>query len=483
MVGGSSPSGRATTKATEPMSTGYAATVNIRFFVAAVLLLEPLASSSATDEPVLEPTDQVTWNSPFNRQDYALAIRSTPSDGVLLAAEAYELGASPKLALVKFDAELNKQWEWFGSEFSTSSAPALALEQNQTVLLAAVNNTVPGELLIRRLSLTDGSTLWQQNLALENPPGADLPMPVLAVDPQTGNFTVAVMDSGDVVLLRFLADGAALADIRFDTPETIEQPLNLSFLDNGVLAVNFLRGDLGSGSTYLTTLLDSNGTAIASDNESGDIGSLFTSSWIKPDANNGLIVLGGPESSCGLFQTRIWRLNAQAERLWTSSWPEQACHSWKPINMEILPDQSIMVGALANDATTGFNSAFGVLRIDPIGPVLWSHTWTGTVPESSIIPRAVASSDNGRLRVVGQELPTVPTRYLSAEWNADGTQCLGAVVNAPGNDPIAMVSTNSGWLVAVNINATTTVDVLIQRFNEQTQCGSAEEIFQNSFEN
>jgi hypothetical protein len=124
-----------------------------------------------------------------------------------------------------------------------------------------------------------------------------------------------------------------------------------------------------------------------------------------------VLVGGGPETPCGLFEARVWKIDPFGKRVWTVNWPSTCC-CFEPTDFALAADGSVAMSGHAS--TNGVNSDIGAIRVDPSG-VVWGRTWDGPGgttdfgvaiaidPEGSVIVagRASAAFNNIDFGVVG----------------------------------------------------------------------------------
>ncbi len=298
--------------------------------------------------------------------------------------------------------------------------------------------------------------------------------PKIARDLTANRILIATSDQGDFLIVRYAEDGVAGNDVRWGLRNSTDVPTAILLRADGGFVVSGYKGG-NIHAAYRTLRFDAAHALVFSDRETGDIGNLFTPAWLAPDAAGNTYVAGGPESACGLFTFRIWKLDVAGQRLWTHSGPVAACGSAEPIGFELLPDGSTIV---VN--RTGVQD-FGVVRINADGSTRWARQWGGPNAAHSATPLAFAVNAAGRVRVSGFMSVGSSTIAAIAEWTAEGSLCIADTF-----DPNRATSTHllgTDWVVGADsqFNAVSNNDAVLSRYPAVMPC-IEDAVFRDGFD-
>lgn len=439
----------------------------LRCALVAPVVLAALPSDTAAQ--ALVPDWQRTFESPFGHNDEAVRLHSAGNGGLIGLFSAYnpEL-LRGQLAVVRYEADGSHAWTQIEPPLAAND-PDLAVGADGSAVVASFSGAT---LVVRKLDAVSGATHWQRERAIVAAPVLLMARgPKLAVDPADGRVRVAVSHDGDYLILGYEADGTPMPDVTWGG-DGIDVPTALVALADGGFAVTGIADDGNDGSeAYRTRVYDAGGALRHEDSESGDIGNAFTPAWLVPGENGGVFVAGGLESSCGVFQIRLWRLDGDGTRPWTWVWPSNPCHSAQPIGLQRAADGSLLIvsnGASPSSATT-------VTRLSDDGGLRWQRAWPG-----SRTSMAFATMPTGRTRVVGTVAVGGFGRYFVAEWTADGGLCATAIDAALWRG-MAVAALEDGWAVGINGPGTGSSDAYLWRYSPVPAC-SVDPLFAHGFE-
>ena len=328
------------------------------------------------------------WNSPFNHSDTVLLVRAAAAGGILQLVRSYD-PATQLYRLVFIRYEANGQLAWV--HIDTVIPPADQIDMKVAADGSAVVTAASFNILfVRKFDSLDGGLIWEHQRTLQTTLNASLLSgPKIARDLAANRILIATADQGDFLIARYAEDGIAGDDVRWGLPNSIDVPTAILLrADGGFVVSGYESGNVHAA--YRTLRFDAADALVFSDRETGDIGNLFTPAWLAQDAAGNTYIAGGPESSCGLFTFRIWKLDVTGQRLWTHSGPVAACGSAEPIGFELLSDGSTIV---VN--RTGVQDS-GVLRINADGSTRWARQWGGPNAAHSATPLAFAVNAAGR---------------------------------------------------------------------------------------
>ncbi len=411
---------------------------------------------------------QQRWDSGLGLVDEPLKVRRAGAGGSLTLVAS----DSRRISLLRYEADGTLAWAQVDIAGSWPGKPDLMVADDGSAVLAVVDPH-QGGLVVRRFDSVSGVVHWQHSRPLT---GQSLNHgehgPVLAIDPASGHVRVAVAEHGDWLVLDYAPDGTAGGEIVSGSPDRADIPKAiLADADGGVVVAGYEAGEKSAGGIR-TVAFDAQGNPRYTDREAGDIGSLFiqVSISLAPTQDGGVLVLAGPESTCGTFQSRLWRLDADGQRRWTTVWPENRCQSFEPMSMSVLADGSVIVAAAQR---------FQLVRIDADGVMRWWRTWF----EHNAIPGGAAVAADGRTRITGFEpgWSGPGPRLLMTEWTVDGALC------AVGEDRVvfgasAIDGVDDGWVVAASgASLRGQSDAFSSRYPRLEAC-TADPLFADGFE-
>jgi hypothetical protein len=358
---------------------------------------------------------------------------------LLLATSNHLLGdLRPMLAL--FDVQLQEQWavNLGDSRFTSDLTAVLALANGDLLVAGSAQQSTVLQVRMRE----SGALLWQQVVPAEQPIAS--PPPAIAEDPASGRIFVAAVALGDLQVHSFHADGTPGLTVVLDNGGLNHAPNALAVLQGSRLA---LVTQAGTDHThqYRTYLLDSTGELVGTDVEAGDLGKVQTTAALWPDDDGvGVRILGGPESTCGVFESRLWALGADATRLWTQVFPPDApCFSALPIGMDAAADGGLYLAHGELDAS-------GLQRIDADGTQRWLRS-TRDVRDTGMVATALAAIPSHHVLLVGFEPQPWPQgrRAVAVLWDSRGHACRAGVLSATGAPRHVIAHQDGRWLVAM----------------------------------
>ncbi|HWB21097.1 MAG TPA: dockerin type I domain-containing protein [Phycisphaerales bacterium] len=330
-----------------------------------------LASSSAAraeTQPV-RLWNQV-WNAPSNHHDEPSDVLTLPDHSILVSGSAYnpvDAGTYPVLLHYSESGQLL----WAHVESQYASFKHLLLSSTGDVLLIATT-TIKNvwQVVVRRLNPEDGSTVWEaiHPASYQSNPFS----PVIREDPATQSVLVATTLNTDFLMLRLdFKTGQLLDEHSYDGPQQGNDIATaIAPLDDGGFVIGGPVGGLAHG--YRTIAANADGSIRWFDQENGQIGNVFTREWLGIDAQGNILAAGGPETSCGLFSFRAWKISHTGERLWTVETPTAGCTSGQPYAFALGSDGSIV---LAGQSHNPF--LVEVMHVDPDG-ANWVRKWPTT---------------------------------------------------------------------------------------------------------
>lgn len=398
------------------------------------------ATAALCAEPAqaqLAPTWQASWDSQIGVSgDEAVRVIAVPAGGSLMALVSND----EVLSLVRHDADGQRLWEQVAVATVYGNRVDLVLADDGSAIIAAIDPVAPA-LVVRRFDSDTGALQWQRQRPLTSAGLTGRHAPTIALDRHTGHVRIAASDNGDWLILDYAGDGTPGPEIVSGSPDQIDFAKAIVVDGPGrVVVAGYELGDNSLGSLRVVAF-DADGKPRYTDRETGDVDTVFASQPMAMTLTDdgGVLVLGGPESRCGSFQARLWRLDAAGQRVWTQIWPTSPCSPFAPVAMAPLADGSVIVVDSRRSAA---------VRIAADGRFLWQHPGTGFGTEPT--PASVLADGEGRVRVMGFVSTGAQgsARPHLIEWTTDGGLCAIETGAEGAYGVIAMALLPDGWLAA-----------------------------------
>jgi len=368
----------------------------VRGVIVALSLSVLIAPTGAGGTP---PTEEwaALWNGPGNHDDTGAHV-VIDGDDVYVSGITYELGPDGNredFSLLKYDLDGNLQWSrrYGGPGLEDPSAMLLAAP-GMVVLTGLAWEEAPDVLTLAYDA--DGEILWEGRAPVAGEIHPFLP-PALTQDAE-GNLLVVAHDDGDFLILKYALDGSLLWRRTYDAPgDGLDAARSVATDAAGSVYVS---GRINWSQGYATIKLDADGIFQWEQIEDGDIGSTFDFVEVGVGPDGDPVVVGNPESTCGVFETRVWKCDAATgEPLWVWSYPTDPCRSIEPVDMEIDAAGNVIVTGFGN-AGTPSAIRFQTLRHGPDGELHWIREFDGS-GSSSDIAAALAIDAAGNVYVTG----------------------------------------------------------------------------------
>jgi len=355
------------------------------------------------------------YNGPANHQDEPTRL-AVGVGGLFVGGRSYSQATADDFSLLKYSPRGELVWS------RHYDGPGHGGERVSDVLLdgeggayicgyshsgsgwqaALLHYSAAGDLLWVRTVPTPGLILLDFGPRLARTPAGGLRMAMTS----DANFLVAAFDGAGNQLWTREMD---IDDEDFLTGLAVDAE------GNTVVA-----GPVGSGfGGFETVMLDPVGNVLWSDSEFGEFGSTLGGAIVAIDADGEVVVSAVPESNCGVFQVRTWRLSPDGVRLWTRAFPEGRCDSADLADMQLDRDgNAVVLCESAINADGGWYN-FTTLKYDADG----NEVWRRTVPSAGVdIPTALDIDRAGNIYVTGAADLNDDNTFdaLAASYSPDG---------------------------------------------------------------
>lgn len=233
------------------------------------------------------------------------------------------------------------------------------------------------------------------------------------VEDFAGDFVLCAGSNEDYLIAKISPTGALLWEQTYDGPTAAyDEPADLATDATGnIYVTGFAREEGTNHSAYGTVKFDTAGTFQWEQFESGDFGSLFSYVGVEVAPDGDIVVAGNPESLCGVFQVRTWKVDADTvEPIWLEVFPPDPCDSVEPVDMA--------VDGAGNVVVAGFGLMDGSYHFQTIsygadGQFQWHRQFDG-VGTSTDVASSLALDAEGNAYVAG--LTTFPPQ--NRDWTA-----------------------------------------------------------------
>jgi hypothetical protein len=386
--------------------------------VAAMLVLAAFPRSAQAEDP---PTTVWvrSWNAPANHEDIGRFVAVDTPDRIYVAGSTYEPGAQGAMQdylLLQYDASGNLTWfrRYGGSGGETLSD--LVVPTSGEVIVTGFSPGLNGTEVATVKYDHLGNLLWDRRHPAE---GALLDFgPKLAVD-RDGNVIVSASDAADYLLLKYSANGTLLWSRTYDGPTSGDDVATDVAVDS--LGDIYVTGTVNSSHAFGTVKFSSSGDFRWAQIEPGDIGSVFAPSKVRVGPDNNAVVAGNPESTCGVFQFKIWKCaSADGAVLWSDKAPDQPCNSL--IFGDLVLDGDGAALAVCSGTVDGDGTHMQVLRYSAGGVREWIREFDGP-GSAEDVAAAIATDPLGAAYAMGYTtFPPQNRDYAAVKFSGDGQQ-------------------------------------------------------------
>lgn len=362
-----------------------------------------LALAAATlglASPCLAQTPTQEWiaqyNGPANHQD-APTRMALGKGGLFIAGRSYEGSTRDDITLLRYTRDGDLVWarHYDGPTSGSEIASDLLLDGEGGAFVCA-HSSAGGIWEVALLHYDrDGTLDWEERFPLTGSTFRDFD-PRLALVPD-GSLRIGYTTNSNFAVRAYAADRHLLWTREIDIlPGEMDVLSSIAVDDLGNTAIV---GAPGFGSNgFQTVMLDGDGNTLWSDNEFGSFGAVLGPGFVRFDANGDVVVAATSESTCGLHQTRVWRLSPTGDRLWTRIFSDEPCDLGIAEDMELDSEGNAVVlcQALLRNGQNSYN--FLTIKYDPMGNELWRQTHSLPFVD---IPTALAIDHRDNVYITG----------------------------------------------------------------------------------
>ena len=373
------------------------------------------AVTSATAAAPSAGTPKVLWEVSYDggpgHHDYGRQV-TTAGRSVFVAASTQDRDHPADFTVLRYSRHGKLQWQrHVGGTFSRTGEPSDLLAIGTGVLVTGVTRDGAGNAALTTVRYdAHGHVRWQRRQALEDPVlPDDGPKLALADD---GSIRVGASSGGDFLALSYASNGARQWVRRVDASGSGDVATDIA-VDGAGNA--YLAGPAGDGfDGYTTVKFDEAGHVEWSVNVHGPIGSTLGPAFVDIAPDGTPVVSASPESSCGVPQSRTWRLNPDGTEQWEMSYPADPCESMQSAGMHVRADGSVVVLGTGGAS----NADFATLSYSPAGELEWARSLDSGGTD---LAAAIAVDEAGRAYVTGVAAIGQPDDdALTASYDREG---------------------------------------------------------------
>ena len=360
-----------------------------------------------------------TWNSPANHEDLGRLLAVDSPNRIYVAGSTYDPAMGGHLydyVLLQYDAAGNLVWERrYGGTSGEAISDICVPAEGEVVITGLSSNGGTTEIATVKYDHL-GNLLWDRRFPVQGF-SSDFG-PKLSADADH-NIVVSGTTLGDFLVLKYAPDGTLLWSRTHDGPNHgSDFATDIAAGPDGSVYATGPANDMGR---FMTVKYGPTGVLDWESILAGDIESVFAPSMVAVGPDGDVVVAGNPESTCGVFQFKIWKCSTQSGAvLWSDQAPAQPCFSL--IFKDMVIDWAGNILALCDGSDTGVDIHMQVLRYSPNGTRQWIRQFDGPGTAEDIAA-AIATDGTGAAYVVGYTtFPPQNRDYAAAKFSAGGTQ-------------------------------------------------------------
>ncbi len=387
-------------------------------FALSAIVLVTIASSSTVraDDPPPRAWVHV-YNSEWNHQDEGKFLAVDTPDRIYVAGGTYDPtpgGLLEEYLLVQIDGDGNTVWSRHAGGPSGDELTDLLIPEPGQVVVTGISSTGAQREILTIKYDQEGTVLWDRRFPASTVT-ADLG-PKLAVDAD-GNILVSGSDNGDYLILKYSPGGTLLWDRAYDGDDHASDiATDIAAGPDGSV---YVTGAVDDSHAFTTVKYSPAGAFLWDQAEPGDIGSVFPPNKIAVGPDGNPVVAGSPESTCGVFQFKIWKCDAATGAvLWHDSLPAVPCDSFTFADMEI--DREGNIASVSSGSIQSAFTHFQVTLHAPDGTRLWFRSFDGP-GDSEDVAFAITTDRYGNVYAAGYTtFPPQNRDYLAVRYTRAG---------------------------------------------------------------
>lgn len=382
------------------------------------LLLTLSGGSARAEAPPTQLWAQ-TWNSSANHEDMGRLLAADSPNRIYVAGTTYDPVMGGDLydyLLLQYNSAGDLVWErTYGGTGGEAISDICVPAEGQVVITGFSSQNGGVEIATVEYDHL-GNLIWDRRFPVQG--FSTDSGPKLSADADH-NIIVSGTTNGDFLILKYAPDGTLLWSRTHDGPNHgFDFATDIAVGPDGSIYATGPANDMGR---FMIVKYGPTGVLEWEQILAGDIESVFAPSMVAVEPDGDIIVAGNPESTCGVFQFKIWKCSAETGApLWSDKAPAQPCFSLMFRDMVI--DWSGNILALCDGSDTGVDTHMQVLRYSPNGTRQWIRQFDGPGTGEDIAA-AIATDGTGAAYVAGYTtFPPQNRDYAAAKFSANGTQ-------------------------------------------------------------
>lgn len=379
-----------------------------QFVIVASLSALLLSSTTFADGGTPLPPDWVRYEEgPVSFDESATHVLLAESGEITMVGSSSSVSASTDVVIARYSATGDLLWSrrLDSPEHGTDAPMAAQAAPDGGLWFTILHNGV-GETRAELVRFdAQGNTVWSHEMSVTGEEGVSAAFlsPRVAVDLNHGPARVymTVGDAGGIRVMRFDDTGAMQWNELWESVNVLgDAPKGIAIDHTGSVYVAGLEGLLLG---YITIAYDADGTLLFEDHEFGVGNPVLTDPLIEAHPDGGVVVSGSPETNCGAFEVRTWRLSPAGQRLWNVVVPDGPCgNSFGPTALAVAPD-----GRIAVTSQLVFSNGWRTFLYNAAGEQVWAAEWLNS--HGGNTPLAIGFDPQGGVIVTGLR-PAVPTQ-------------------------------------------------------------------------
>ncbi len=374
-----------------------------------------------------------TWNGPSSLTDEVVGGVCDALGRLFVTGSSYHAIAADSredFFLNCLDGNGQLMWSrtWGGPYFDSPSD--LALQPGGNIAVVGVSGQLPRN-LATVVHDPAGNLVWEVLRPVEGWFSMDH-QPSLAVA-DDGALTVAAPDQDRILVVRYSPAGELLWELLLPALGLdMDLPCDVAVgPDGSAYVAGLILGLTESENANALFKIDPTGELAWTETETGNFGGFFEYAGVEVGPDGNPVMVGNPESFCGLFEERIWKVDAATgQRLWTSFISTEPCDIVEPSRFKLDAQGNALV--VSAGRTEGTSDRMQTAKWSPDGQLLWyrEHNSTGSLGGSAA---SLAVDAAGGVYVTGLTVYGVQDRdWTTVKYDADGTLQWVADWGAPG---------------------------------------------------
>ncbi len=400
--------------------------------IVAALLLTLAGAPARAEVPPTRLWVQ-SWNSSSNHEDIGHLLAVDSPNRIYVAGSTYDPAIGGKLydyLLLQYDAAGNLVWDRrYGGTGGEIVSDICVPAQGEVVITGLSPDQNASEIATVKYDHL-GNLLWDRRFPVQGML-TDFG-PKMSVDADH-NIVISATTSDDYLVLKYAPDGTLLWSRTHDGPSHgSDFATDVAASPEGDIYVTGAANDL---TRFMTVKFSASGVFQWEQILAGDIQSVFAPAHVAVGPDRDVVIAGNPESTCGVFQFKVWKCSAASGTvLWSDTAPAQPCFSL--IFQDMVLDWSGNILAVCSGSEIGVDTHMQVLRYSPDGTRQWIRQFDGPGTGEDIAA-AIDTDGMGAAYVAGYtNFPPQNRDYAAAKFSATGVQewAVGWASNQGTND-------------------------------------------------